>query len=373
MAEPRQLVLVGGGHAHVFVLEAWARRPVPGVRLTVVADLPVAIYSGLVPACVAGFVEPRAAELDLSALVAAAGARLVLAHATGLDREARAVLLRGGEPVPYDLVSFDVGSTVRGLGLDGVTQHALPTRPIGAFLERLDALLSGPPPGPRLVVVGAGAAGLELALCARARGAASVVVIEAGPEPLASFPARARRLLQRSARARAVELRTGVRVTSVQAQQVLLEGGERVPCDAVIWAAGPAPHDLFERTGLALHAGYVCVGPTLQSPTDGRVFAAGDCAWLLGHELPRMGVHAVRQGPVLTRNLMAHLRGQPLAAWRPQADVLRLMNLGDGTALGCKWGLTVSGRWVARWKTWLDTSFMRRFTVPPGASGPAAD
>ena len=66
---------------------------------------------------------------------------------------------------------------------------------------------------------------------------------------------------------------------------------------------------------------------------------------------PKAGVYAVRQGPYLTDNLLASLRGAPLKTYRPQSDFLTLLNLGDGTALGAKAGLSIEGRWVMRSRT----------------------
>jgi selenide,water dikinase len=74
-------------------------------------------------------------------------------------------------------------------------------------------------------------------------------------------------------------------------------------------------------------------------------------------------VYAVRQGPVLTHNLRTANMGTPLKAFAPQRDFLTLLNLGDGTALGSKWGRTVEGRWVMRLKDWIDRRWVRRFST----------
>src|SRR5205807_7621957 len=79
------LVLVGGGHTHVQVLRSWAMDPAPGVRLTVVVDRPVAVYSGMVPGFVAGQYRQDELEIDVRPLCMRAGARFIVAAATGLD------------------------------------------------------------------------------------------------------------------------------------------------------------------------------------------------------------------------------------------------------------------------------------------------
>src|SRR5205809_896465 len=165
------LVLVGGGHTHIQVLRAWAMDPAPRVRLTVVVDRPVAGYSGMGPGFVARQYRQDELEIDVRPLCMRAGARFIVAAATGLDPSQRRVILDGRPPLAYDTISFDVGSTIAGLDRPGVAEHAIPTRPIGAFVRSADAVVERARgrPGVKLVVVGAGAGGVELAFAFRAR------------------------------------------------------------------------------------------------------------------------------------------------------------------------------------------------------------
>ncbi|MEL6316760.1 MAG: bifunctional NADH dehydrogenase FAD-containing subunit/selenide, water dikinase SelD, partial [Pseudomonadota bacterium] len=89
----RDVVLVGGGHAHALVLKRWAMRPLPGARLTVISPDPTAPYTGMLPGHVAGHYPRAALEIDLARLARGAGARLILDRAVGLDRAARRVAL----------------------------------------------------------------------------------------------------------------------------------------------------------------------------------------------------------------------------------------------------------------------------------------
>src|SRR5262249_5167574 len=140
------LVLVGGGHAHVQVLRRWAMASVSrsgsGARLTLIVDQPVAAYSGMVPGFVAGQYSRAELEIDLRPLALRAGARCSGARATGVDVARRRVLLDGRPPIAYDTVSFDVGATVAGLEVPGAREHAVPTRPIGDFVARVDEIVA---------------------------------------------------------------------------------------------------------------------------------------------------------------------------------------------------------------------------------------
>jgi selenide,water dikinase len=86
----RDLVLVGGGHAHALVLRMWGMDPLPGARLTVIDPNPVAPYTGMLPGLVAGHYRREELEIDLVKLARFAGARLVVGAATRIDAGARA-------------------------------------------------------------------------------------------------------------------------------------------------------------------------------------------------------------------------------------------------------------------------------------------
>jgi selenide,water dikinase len=387
------LVLVGGGHAHIQVLARWAMAPVAGVRLTLVVDRPVAVYSGMAPGFVAGQYPREALEVDVRPLARRAGARCIVAAATGLDAAAHRLALEGRPPVAYDTVSFDVGSTVAGLDVPGVREHALPTRPIGELVRRVDGRLAAARAGEpfRVVVVGAGAGGVELAFALAARlrregaGRAEVLLLEGGPRVLPGYATRAADLVEAAAAARGIVIRVGARVERVTSDAVHLAGGERRPADLVVWVAGAAAPPIFAGSGIETdERGFARIRPTLQCVGHDDVFAVGDCAaWVAGPGLPKAGVYAVRQGPVLAHNLTARLQGGRLRAYRPQRDFLSLLNLGDGHAIGTKWGFAAEGRRLFALKDWIDRRFVRRFQVlgadgavtPDFAAGPmpAAD
>ena len=375
------LVLVGGGHTHVQVVRRWMMAPMAGVRLTVVVDDPVAVYSGMVPGLVAGDYTAPELEIDVVPLARRAGARVVLAAATGIDPVARRIALEGRPSLAYDVASLDVGSTVRGLDLPGVREHALATRPIGRFVATLEGALAGFAPGtePRLAIVGAGAAGCELAFTLgarlRQRGISPhVTLIDGADRVMAGAAPRMAAHVQRELERRGVVLRSGARVVEVEKGAVRLEGGE-VAADLVVWATGASPVATLSSDGLPVDgAGFVRIAPTLQVEGHDDLFAVGDCASLpWAPWVGKAGVYAVREGPVLDANLRARLLDRPLRRYAPQRDFLALLNLGGGEALGAKWGFTAAGRPVWALKDWIDRRFMRRFQVLDATGAPSSD
>jgi selenide, water dikinase len=360
----------------VQVLRRFGMTPRRDVRLTLVVDKPEAVYSGMVPGYVAGQYRREELEIDLVPLARRAGARVILTAAVGIDAEAKRIRLAERPPLRYDLASLDIGSTVAGLDLPGVRKRALPTRPISELVARIDGLVerirSRPSGTPfRIVVVGGGAGGIEVAFTLWHRvGAAQdrsvdLTLVHGWPEVLAGYPRGLIDRVHRNASRRGIRIEPNRRVVEAREDAVVFDTGESIPADALLWVTGAVSHPLFVESKLPTEPrGFVRTRSTLQVEGFDDLFAVGDCATMNDFpDTPKAGVYAVRQGPFLYENLLALLEGRPLRSYRPQSDFLTLLNLGDGTALGSKWGRSFEGEWVMRLKDWIDRRFMRRFQV----------
>jgi selenide,water dikinase len=367
---PLDLVLIGGGHTHVEVLRRWITGPASRARLTLVLDRPRALYSGMVPGFTAGDYAVHQLEIDAARLGRRAGAHVVVAPVTAIDPVARRIDVAGHASLTYDVASLDVGSSVRGLDLPGVRAHALVTRPIREYVDRLETTIAAVRGrgGVRLVTVGGGAAGVELAFTLRARLRAAgvtphVTVLADGDRILPGDAPRAAKRVRREAEQRGIAIRMHARVGAVEPDAVVLDGSERVGADLVVWATGAASPALVASSPLPHDdAGFVRVRPTLQVIGHDDLFASGDCAAIDGAPWVRKaGVYAVREQPVLDANLRARLAGTALRPFVPQRRILSLIHLGDRCALATKWGVVVVGGFVWRAKRWIDERFVRRY------------
>ncbi len=370
------IVLLGGGHAHVHVLAAFAAQPVPGMRLTLVSrdlDTP---YSGMLPGVIAGLYERDQAHIDLVRLAAATGARLIHADAIGLDRAAKRVLLAGRPPMAYDLVSIDVGITPALDAIKGAREFGVAVKPIGSFLAKLDAIRASvrEADGPRHVaVVGGGAGGVELLLSMRTRllqdaraagrdASAFSFSLVTDRGILAGHNTRVQETFRRILRERGVTLFERSRVQELRAGEIVVAGGDRVRADIVLLATQAAAPAWFRQTGLSLNAdGFISVGPTLQAHNDPDVFAAGDCADLSETPREKAGVYAVRAGPPLARNLRRRAQGDALKPWRPQRRHLALISAGERYAVASRGWFKAEGAWLWTVKDFIDRRFMRMY------------
>ena len=127
-------------------------------------------------------------------------------------------------------------------------------------------------------------------------------------------------------------------------------------------AGGVRPVDWLSGSGLATdEAGYIAVNRHLQSISHPAVFAAGDAAAMIETPRAKSGVMAVRQGPVLAQNLQRMAHGVSLNPFLPQREWLNLISTGEKYAVASRGRWSAEGRWVWRWKDWIDRKFMKRF------------
>jgi len=383
----RDLVLIGGGHAHALVLKRWGMKPLAGARLTLIDPSPVTAYTGMLPGYVAGHYAREALEIDLVRLARHAGARLILDRACGIDSDAGQIRLEERGPVRFDVASLDIG--VRGAlpDVDGAAEYATAAKPLDRFADRWDAFLARletRDARPRVAVIGAGAGGTELALACAHRLSQSnpnrfeVSLIEARDDILGDLNGSARRAVKHALRAAGVRVHTSARVQKIDAHAVTLADGTAIESEFTIAAAGAAPWDWPGRTSLAVENGYVKVGRTLQSISSPAVYAVGDCAHLTHAPRPKAGVYAVRAAPVLFNNLRNALQGEaPSKSFNPQGDYLKLVSTGSKTAVGTKWGVSLTGAAVWSLKDRIDQDFMAKLSdfkpmQPPALKGERA-
>jgi selenide,water dikinase len=370
----KRLVLCGGGHSHIEVLRRFGSRPVPGCELVLISPNRFTTYSGMLPGLIAGHYGIEAAQLDLERVTRFAGVRFLRTLVTGVDPRRRGVTLGDGSTLEFDLASLDVGSRPPTAGIPGADVYPVGVRPVDSFLRVWSQWLERARAGAltRLAVVGGGAAGVETLLAmhyrfGRETGRADAVECHLVTDVDRLLPGhgdRARAVFRRILAERRVGLHLSSPVVRVAPDVVHAASGLVVRADAIVWATGAAPLPLLRATGLALDAaGFVAVNESLQSTSHAHVFAAGDCATIVGHRRPKSGVYAVRAGPPLAANLRAALEGRPLARFVPQERALALISTGDRYAVAERGALALEGAWVWRWKDWIDRRFVRRYAV----------
>ena len=369
---------MGGGHAHVEVIRQWAMNPAPRTRLTLIARDIQTPYTGMLPGLIAGLYGFDEAHIDLRRLCRHAGIRLIHATADGINADARTISIKDRPPLRFDWLSVDIGSTPDLRSIRGAGEHAIGVKPVDQFLVWLSNLeqqaknTSQPPV--RIAIIGGGAGGTELALSLAHRFGqhASIALISASNEVVPEHSSGVRQTLRQALTKAGVDLHRGLPVTEVRADCVILENGESIPADRVICTTRASAPDWLATTGLALDShGFIAVDDCLQSLSHPHVLAAGDIASMAGQDLPKAGVYAVRQGPVLATSLQRLARGRSAIPYRPQSRILALISTGRRHAVASYGPLSVSGDWVWRWKDGIDRKWMEKYQDLPVMAEPA--
>ncbi|MFO7956068.1 MAG: FAD-dependent oxidoreductase [Candidatus Brocadiia bacterium] len=374
----KRLVLVGGGHAHMTVLRRLDEFAARGHRVTLISKEEYHYYSGMGPGLLGGIYAPQQARFHIRLMAQDRGAEFIEDVVEQVDADRRLLSLRSGGEVQYDVVSFNTGSHVP---VDELAPDAdanvLTVKPIVNLLRAREEILQLAAAGGRcrILIVGGGPAGVEVAgnLCRLlpADGDDCTVTLVAGRRLLHGMSGKVRRLARTSLLLRGVRVLEGEFVERLSDGRAALRSGSGVPYDLALVATGVRPSPVFSGSGLPTGPdGGLLVNDRLQSVARPEIFGGGDCVSLEGQRLKRVGVHAVRQNPILFANLMAALEGGPMMRFRPDENYLLILNMGDGRGLATKKGL-VWGGWPAfMLKDFIDRRFVAEFQVSGELSEP---
>ena len=375
------VVIVGGGFGGLYAARALTGRP---VSVTLLDRRNHHLFQPLLYQVATAALNPSDIATPLrSILRRAANVTVFLAEVVSVDLARHRVILDEGE-LAYDALVLAAGAGNSYFGHDEWEPLAPSLKSLEDALEIRRRVLLAYEDAERerdgaeqralltSVVIGGGPTGVELAgaLAEISRESiardfrlidptkARVVLVEAGPRILASFPAS---LAARAAAALArigVEVRTGTPVTRVTPDAVWL-GGEQIRARTVLWAAGVAASPLARALGVPLdRAGRVIVEPDLSLPGHDLVFAIGDMAAFRGPDgqaLPGLAPVAIQQGQAVARTILRRLAGEPARPFQYR-DKGSMATIGRAAAVAVIGRLQLSG--LPAWLAWLFVHIM---------------
>lgn len=352
--------MIGGGHSHIQVLKTLSNqveKPFEVILITNVIETP---YSGMLPGQLAGWYKQSETHFNLLKICAHSQTTIIQSTVTGIDPKRKVILLDGRPPLDYDFCSINVG--VRPWQPRGCEKNPFVTavKPISEIISRWKSIDDSLPK--RVLVVGAGAAGFEISNIIHTRTPATdVSLIDSGPQVLSTFGSSTQMKAESILRRNSITVLVNHKLLEVQGQKAIFENQPEMLFDRMILSTGALAPSWLKETCLALSQdGFLAVNEKLQT-SDPFIFAAGDCIHFSPNPLPKSGVFAVRQGPILTQNLLALANGSLLQNYKPQKRSLALLVSAEKTAL-LSYG-QISFESTAAWtlKDLIDRRFMRMF------------
>lgn len=373
-ARRARVVIIGAGFGGLYAARALRHAP---VEVTVIDRRNHHVFQPLLYQVATAALSPGDIAYPIRAILnRQRNTRVLLAEATAIDARNHKVILKDGE-VEYDYLIIATGASHAYFGHDDWEQAAPGLKTLEDALEirrrilyafeqaeresdanRRKALLT-------FIVVGGGPTGVELAgaiaeisrqvlrrdFRAIDPGEARVILVEAGPRILATYPEVLSTKAQASLEKLGAEVWTRSPVTSITPQRVLI-GDREVPCATTLWAAGVKASALAKSLGVILDkAGRVLVEPDLSIPGFPEVFVIGDLAVYThqtGRPLPGVAPVAIQEGRHAARNIQRSLEGKPRAAFH-YFDKGTLATIGRAAAVADFGFLKISGffAWLA--------------------------
>jgi len=379
----KDLVLIGGGHSHLFVLKYFAMNPVAGLRITLLTRDLHTPYSGMLPGYIAGHYSYDQAHIDLRPLAQFAKARIFHAEVNAIDLKNKKIFCYNRPAIHYDLVSINIGSTPNTLHIPGANEFAIAIKPINHFLSQWDVLTQKVITVTKqndfhLAVVGGGAGGIEMALAAQHRlqqvltqhkinsNKLKIDIYCDSPTILTDHNSHVKKRFNRILKKRNINVHTQQHITGVEKTLLTSVDNHQHNANAVLWVTNASAPAWLANSGLEVDdKGFIVVNDSLQSISHHDVFAAGDIASVVNHPRPKSGVFAVRQGTPLAKNLARAIQNKKLVPFKPQNNFLALISTGNKYAVASRGNWSLQGAWLWRAKDWIDRKFMATFNKLP--------
>jgi NADH dehydrogenase FAD-containing subunit len=364
----KQLVLAGGGHAHMMLLANIEKIVAAGHQVTVVQPSDYHYYSGMGPGMLSTHYSADDIRFRTRFVVERQGGQFRKAKVVGIEAQQNSIVIDSGERITYDVLSCNVGSFVPFDAVSGNRDAIFSAKPIERLMEAQQKITSlGKKDSITIAVVGGGPAAVEIAgnasQLARLSGSKNIDVrLFAGKKMMGRFSEAIKKIIRRNFAQRHITIDESGYVDKVIDNTVILSSGGQFAADVIFLATGVKPSSLFTASGMATGPdGGLAVNTFLQSPDYPNVFGGGDCIYYSAQPLDKVGVYAVRQNPVLLHNILACLNNTELKEFTPGGNYLLIFNLGEKIGALQKGSFVWGGKLAFTVKDYIDKKFMRHF------------
>ena len=366
----KDLILLGAGHSNIEVLRYFGKNPLNGIRITLINNSYTSTYSGMIPGYIQGTYDWDNINIDLVKLCGNYNHRLIISDVYKIDVKKKIVYLKGRPEINYDYLSINLGIKSDDSKIIGASEHCLKLKPISLIKDSINKLLNynKSDKNNNIVIIGAGAAGVEVSLAIRERLRqfninSKITLLSKNSSVLNGFNNNGKIIAKNTLIKNNIQIKTNSEVIKVTKNYVFVKSGEKIFCKLPILATSGAPLELLKRSNLPLNRdGSIKIENNLLVSGISDVFATGDISSIKSFNVPKAGVFAVKQGKVLARNIKLLISNKLLIKYNPQKTYLSLIGLPHKKALAIKSFFSLEGKLLWKIKKLIDKRFIQTYS-----------
>lgn len=357
----KTIVLAGSGHAHLEVIRLLSKKEIAAQRFILISPQRETYYSGMIPRLIMNEIGPANLTIQSAHFAESKGLQFIQDSIQSIDETETTISLASGESLHFDLLSLNIGGSAKAIP----SKSPLGTiylRPLNKFIDSLDEVekMISTGTNPRFVIVGGGAAAVEVATALRLRlnrsqkANGEVHLVSKGSRLCENYTERISASIQKKLLTNQVEVHLQETVTEIQSHCIELSNGRKLEFDSIFVLTPTEPSNLTSR------------GTDSMLRISSNIFSVGDCAQLKGHlQLPRSGVTAVHQGRHLAQTLRRILQQKKPMPFINKRNQLSILISGENSAR-LIWGdFSFEGFLPLRIKNWIDETYMKGFNSKP--------
>ena len=365
------LVLLGAGHANIEVLRKLGMNPQKGLRVTIISNKYLSTYSGMVPSYIEGNYNWNEINTDLAQLCNNYSHRLIISSITKVDTLKKLVYLKNRPPICYDLLSINLGIQSDKSKIIGSGKFALQLKPISEIKKTTDKILTFNKSNPKnnVILIGAGAAGVEVALALSSRFKKNniknnIILLSKNKSILKGYNYFAQKNCKKELLKNNIKVIFNAKVNKISKEYIVYNNNIKMYGKFPILCTAASPIDLLKKSNLPLNKkGSIEVNNYLLAKGTTNIFAAGDIAEIKGYITTKAGVFAVKQGKILFKNIVRKLHKKKLIKYYPQKSYLSLIGLPNKNALAVKSLFSFKSNFLWYLKKYIDNKFIKKYSI----------
>ena len=373
----RRLVIVGVSHSHLYLLKYLKKNPISDLEIYIISDCFYTPYSGTLPGYTATHFNFEESHIDLIPLMRWLGCQFIYGSVQKINTQKKIVILENELEIFYDTLCVSVGS-VPALDIPFSKDNTIFIKPIPIFIKKITAITQtiGSQQFCKIAIVGGGVSGVETAFSlhyrfrkelqkkVRALESFSISIFTKQKTILSELTGKQRNKLLQELEKRNIQFFTDKKVEKIEENNLVCNEIENFSIDYAIICTSPRARNWIQKTPLKKDKrGFLLVNSYLQAIENEYIFASGDTASIEKKEFPKAGVYSVRQGPILSKNIINHILKKPLKSYKPQTNFLKIISTGNKNAVFCWKKLALKGNFFWWLKKKIDLKFLEQYKI----------